>query len=67
MNPIAGGKVMKSRGGCQNGTVNLSAFKFLDLIDLTTVLQTSICLGVVKQANCLYPGLNPTSQSVGTS
>lgn len=31
-----------------------------------TVLQTGIYLGVVKQAN-LYPGMNPTSQSVVTN
>ena len=31
------------------------------------VLQTGIYLGVVKQANYLYPGMNPTSQSVVTN
>lgn len=31
-----------------------------------TMLQTSIYLGVVKQANYLYPGMNPTLQSAVT-
>lgn len=32
-----------------------------------TVLQTGIYLGVVKQANYLYPGMNLPSQSVVTN
>lgn len=60
------GKQEQQRG-CQDGIVNLLAFKILDLIDLMTVLQTSIYLGVVKQANYLYPGMNPTLQSAVTN
>lgn len=53
--------------GCQDGIVNLLAFNILDLIDPMMVLQTSIYLGVVKQANYLYPGVNPTLQSAVTN
>lgn len=61
------GKHEEEQRGCQDGIVNLLAFKISDLIDLMTVLQTSIYLGVVKQANYLYPGMNPTLQSAVTN